>query len=142
MKTAKTFLLATVAAASFSVLPTGAASANQQTPETSGMTTEPQPSTLNDIQVSPFGSCGQTFDPLLPGAGQAHWTLRCKNGNITVEGWVQDNYGDGECVAVKAHFPGEIWEYSKSACTKGLRLEFKWTHPGDIADVYLYEHDA
>lgn len=142
MKTDKILLLAAVTAAGFSVLPTGIASADSQMPDAPAVTIEPQPSTPNNIRVASFGGCGQTFDPILPGAGQAHWALACKNGNITVDGWVQDNYDDGECVAVKAHFPGGIWEYSDSVCTKGLRIKFKWTHPGDMVDVYLYEHVA
>ncbi|WP_189744584.1 hypothetical protein [Streptomyces nojiriensis] len=90
--------------------------------------------------VSPdrqFGGCGQSFDPWIWG-GEAHWVNSCKNGKITVQGWVKDTDGlDNECVYVVAKFAADITEVSRDACGGGNKVAFKWTHAGSIADVEL-----
>lgn len=89
--------------------------------------------------ASTQAACGANRDTSTSGA-QAYWIVRCSKGNITVEGWVKDISADGECAQVKAHFPGDIWEFSQDACPKNTKKSFKWTHPGDIVDIYLFEH--
>ncbi|GHE29527.1 hypothetical protein GCM10017673_35220 [Streptosporangium violaceochromogenes] len=119
-----------LAALSFGVIPASVASAASPA----------QPAPSGD-PVRPFGACGQTFSPSVPG-GKAFWRLSCSRGSITVTGWVEDTDEDTQCAQVKAHFPGGIWEYSRNACPLGARETFTWTHPGDIADVYLFTHAA
>lgn len=85
----------------------------------------------------PAGGCGQSYNPTIPG-GEAHWDLSCGGGMITVSGWVRDTDADGQCAAVKATFAGGQTEVSRRACPEGDRQTFSWTHPGAIADVYLY----
>ncbi|MER6916893.1 hypothetical protein ABT354_35055 [Streptomyces sp. NPDC000594] len=82
------------------------------------------------------GTCGQSFNPELWG-GKAHWVNSCRNGKITVKGWVQDTSDDGECVYVVGVFNNDITKVSGYACTKGQRVSFNWTHAGTIADVTL-----
>ncbi|GAA5615378.1 hypothetical protein CP981_04215 [Streptomyces platensis] len=86
----------------------------------------------------PNGHCGQTFDPTTDGA-TAHWTLDCSGGQITVKGWYQDDELDGDCVGVKAHFADGSTKRSETCDGWGSKKSFKWTRPGSIADVYLYE---
>ena len=82
------------------------------------------------------GTCGQTFSPSISG-GKASWTLTCSDGNITMKGWVEDTSADGECAHVKGIFNNNIVHDAK-ACPKGTRTPFSWTHPGTIANGYLY----
>jgi len=85
------------------------------------------------------GSCGDIKNPAI-GAGRAHWELHCKDGRITVSGWVQDTRADGQCVKVQAKFEGSITEYSDAACPKNVTRNFRWSHPGSIVDVYLFAY--
>ncbi|MBB5912545.1 hypothetical protein BJY24_001412 [Nocardia transvalensis] len=89
----------------------------------------------------PEGTCGGVYNPSI-GAGKAHWELHCKNGAITVSGHVTDTRSDGQCVKVKAVFEGQTTEYSAAACPKDTTRNFSWTHPGSIADVYLFAYHA
>jgi hypothetical protein len=86
-------------------------------------------------------SCGTIANPTVPGA-KAHWELQCDGGKITVTGWVQDTSADGKCAKVKAVFASGTTEYSNAACPKNDKDGFTWSHPGSIADVYLYTYDV
>ncbi|GAB3905636.1 hypothetical protein GCM10029964_101180 [Kibdelosporangium lantanae] len=87
----------------------------------------------------PFASCGATLNPST-GSAHAHWDVTCKNGEVTVSGYVQHDFGGG-CAYVKAVFEGQITEKSAQSCGfwGGPKKSFKWTHPGSIADAYLTE---
>ncbi|WP_182873784.1 hypothetical protein [Microbispora sp. H10670] len=85
--------------------------------------------------------CGAIKNTTLSGS-RAHWELICDGGLITVTGWVQDMDADGRCAKVKAVFASGTTEYSEAACPKGVKKNFTWSHPGAIADVYLYEYDV
>lgn len=89
--------------------------------------------------VSPDASCGATLNPST-GSAHAHWNVTCKNGEVTVSGYVQHDVGSG-CAYVKATFEGQITETSKQSCGfwGGSQVHFSWTHPGSIADAYLTE---
>src|SRR5437868_13169958 len=98
------------------------------------------------VQASPHpgaarGGCGEVRNPSISGA-RAHWELSCRNGEITVSGWVEDTSSNGRCAKVKAKFASGNTEYSNAACPKNDRENFRWSHPGSIADVYLYEYDV
>ena len=88
------------------------------------------------------GSCGGHYHPTVTSggedAGEADWTLSCKNGFITFSGWVKDLNADGYCAQVKAVFNDGIAEFSARACPKGTVKRFSWRHPGSVADGYLY----
>jgi hypothetical protein len=85
------------------------------------------------------GGCNDIKNPVI-GAGRAHWELSCKDGKITVAGWVKDTRADGQCVKVQAQFEGQITEYSEAACPKNVTRNFRWSHPGSIVDVYLFAY--
>ncbi|TNC23420.1 hypothetical protein [Amycolatopsis alkalitolerans] len=89
--------------------------------------------------VGPFASCGATLNPST-GSAHAHWDVTCRNGEVTVSGYVQHDGGSG-CAYVKAVFEGQITEKSRQSCGfwGGSKVSFKWTHPGSIADAYLTE---
>lgn len=87
------------------------------------------------------GGCGEIRNPKTSGA-RAHWELSCRGGRITVSGWVQDTDADGQCARVKAVFASGTTEFSERACPKNVKKYFNWSHPGAIADVYLYEFDV
>ncbi|MEO5875296.1 MAG: hypothetical protein ABIS86_05085 [Streptosporangiaceae bacterium] len=87
----------------------------------------------------PRGTCGGIYNPATS-AGKAHWELDCKDGKITVSGWVQDTNADGRYAKVKAIFEGQITEYSAAACPKNNKKYFSWAHPGSLVDVYLYSY--
>ncbi|WP_405160728.1 hypothetical protein OG203_30695 [Nocardia sp. NBC_01499] len=102
--------------------------------------TEPAATPASDNPpVEPRGTCGAIANPVI-GAGRAHWELHCHNGAVTVSGFVTDTRADGQCVKVKAVFEGSITEYSAAACPKGSTKNFSWTHPGSLADVYLFAY--
>jgi hypothetical protein len=84
----------------------------------------------------PQGRCGESFNPVLWG-GKAHWANSCRNGKITVKGWVEDTGDDDECVYVVGEFNNDITDVSRYACYKGERVTFSWTHAGTIANVTL-----
>lgn len=88
----------------------------------------------------PMGQCGQSYNPTTS-QSSAHWDIGCKNGEVTVSGWVQHNFG-GDCAKVKASFEGEVTEYSGGSCGfwGGPKVNFHWSHPGSIADVYLMDY--
>jgi len=87
----------------------------------------------------PLASCGATLNPST-GSAHAHWNVTCKNGEVTVAGYVKHDAGGG-CAYVKAVFEGQITETSKQSCGffGGDTVHFSWTHPGSIADAYLTE---
>jgi hypothetical protein len=89
--------------------------------------------------VTPEASCGATLNPHT-GSAHAHWDVTCKNGEVTIAGYVQHDSGPG-CAYVKAEFEGQITETSKQSCGffGGPQVKFSWTHPGSIADAYLTE---
>jgi hypothetical protein len=84
-------------------------------------------------------SCGATLNPST-GSAHAHWDVNCKNGEVTISGYVKHDFGGG-CAYVKAVFEGQITEQSRQSCGfwGGPQINFKWTHPGSIADAYLTE---
>jgi hypothetical protein len=88
----------------------------------------------------PAGQCAQSYNPTTS-QSSAHWDIGCKNGEVTVSGWVQHNFGS-DCAKVKAVFEGQITEYSGGSCGfwGGKKVYFKWTHPGSLADVYLMDY--
>ncbi|MFN2494322.1 MAG: hypothetical protein ABR608_00205 [Pseudonocardiaceae bacterium] len=89
--------------------------------------------------VAPMGGCGDTRNVYTSGA-EAHWTINCGAGQVSVTGWVKDTDADGQCAQVYAHFPANnSWKYSAKACPKGTVKEFTLTGPGSSADVYLRE---
>lgn len=89
--------------------------------------------------VIPDASCGATLNPST-GSAHAHWDVTCKNGEVTISGYVKHDIGGG-CAYVKAVFEGQITVKSKESCGTfgGPQVNFKWTHPGSIADAYLTE---
>jgi invasion protein IalB len=89
--------------------------------------------------MSPAARCGATLNPST-GSAHAHWDVTCKNGEVTISGYVQHD-GGGGCAYVKAVFEGQITEKSAESCGfwGGPQKSFKWTHPGSIADAYLTE---
>jgi len=86
------------------------------------------------------GSCGDTLDPSIS-AGRAHWTLTCSGGQITMKGYVKDTSPDNECVGVKGKFAGGETETRENCKGWGESVSFSWTHPGSLADGYLYNFD-
>lgn len=88
--------------------------------------------------VSVSGACGETYDPSVNGV-KGHWVLSCSAGQITAEGWVEDTQLDGNCVGARAKFASGETEQVQSCDGLGSRAHFKWTDPGAIADVYIYE---
>lgn len=112
----------------------GAASAALMTsPATAS---QPQP----DVLLRPDASCGATLNPSTS-RSHAHWDVTCHNGEVTVSGYVQHDFGSG-CSRVKAVFEGQITERSAASCGfwGGPKRTFSWTHPGSIADAYLYDY--
>ncbi|MFJ2610489.1 hypothetical protein ACIO13_36885 [Streptomyces sp. NPDC087425] len=89
--------------------------------------------------AKPEGHCGQSFTAETDGA-TAHWSLDCSGGQITVDGWYQDDEPDGDCVGVKAYFADGSTKRNQTCDGWGSKRSFKWTAPGSIADVYLYEY--
>ncbi|GAA3037645.1 hypothetical protein [Streptosporangium longisporum] len=124
----KTLLVAGVAAATAFVA----------TPAAYAASPSPQP-TSDSARV--LGGCGQIRNVTTSGA-RAHWELSCDSGLITVSGWLQDTDADGQCAKVKAVFASGTTEFSSPACPDGVKKHFSWSHPGAIADVYLYEYDV
>lgn len=88
------------------------------------------------------GTCGQTFDPQISGA-KAYWQVNCRNGNVWINGWVEDTASDGQCAKVKATYPnGDTW-FSAPACPKGDRENFASpAKKGGSVNAYLYEYDV
>lgn len=97
------------------------------------------------IPVHVYGSCGDVLNPST-NYSHAHWTVSCRNGEVTVDGYVKHDGGAYRpCAAVKATFEGQINEKSGDSCGSaggafsGPTINFKWTHPGSIADAYLFD---
>ena len=89
--------------------------------------------------VAPLGGCGETRDVRTSGA-EAHWTINCGAGRVSVDGWVKDTDADGQCAQVYAYFPADgSTKYSAKACPEGDVKEFTLTGPGSSANVYLRE---
>ncbi|SFQ41826.1 hypothetical protein SAMN05421810_10763 [Amycolatopsis arida] len=89
-----------------------------------------------------MGTCGETYDPSVTGAA-AHWELSCSDGKIRVKGWVEGTFPpDGMCAKVKARFASGVTEYSGEVGDPWDKVYFDWAHPGQIADVYLFEYDC
>jgi hypothetical protein len=72
--------------------------------------------------------------------------VSCRDGSVTVEGYVQHDGGAYRpCAAVKATFEGQINEKSGDSCgslgggLSGPVVSFQWSHPGSIADAYLFD---
>jgi hypothetical protein len=95
--------------------------------------------------ASPNASCGATLNPSTT-YSSAHWTVSCRDGKVTIAGYVQHHVGACRpCAAVKATFEGQINEQSADSCgaagggLSGPIINFSWTHPGSIADAYLFD---
>jgi hypothetical protein len=87
------------------------------------------------------GTCGDNFNPTVPGA-KAHWEISCLSGNkVRIEGWVEDTRSDGKCAKVSANING-VTKRSAAACPKGDREEFEWTANGRTINAELYTYDA
>lgn len=93
------------------------------------------------IRPTPQAGCGETLDPSVNGV-KGHWTLDCSGGQITVDGWVEDTQFDGNCVGARGKFASGETERTGTCDGHGSRAYFHWTHPGAIADVYIYEYDG
>jgi hypothetical protein len=119
---------------------TGGLAIGTATPS-SAETSPPSPHASPRAVPTPLGTCGGIYNPVI-GAGKAHWELSCRDGKITVSGYVQDTRADSQCVKVQAMFEGGITEYSHAACPKGDKRNFSWAHPGSIADVQLFAYDV
>lgn len=91
-----------------------------------------------EVSVTPMAGCGENMEASLNGA-YARWTLSCSGGQITVSGFVEDKAPDNDCVGVRGEFASGETERVESCDGWGSRRDFTWTHPGSIADVYLYE---
>lgn len=92
------------------------------------------------IQQARRGGCGDTLDPEVNGV-RGHWTLDCSGGQITVDGDVEDIQYDGNCVGARGEFASGETERTGTCEGYGSRAYFRWTHPGSIADVYIYEYE-
>ncbi len=92
------------------------------------------------VPNSSRGGCGDTLDPVVNGV-RGHWTLNCSGGQITVDGWVEDIQLDGNCVGARGEFASGETERAGTCDGYGSRANFRWTHPGAIADVYIYEYE-
>lgn len=88
----------------------------------------------------PMAQCGQSYSPTTS-QSSAHWDISCRNGEVTVSGWVKHDFGS-DCAKVKAIFEGQITEYSAGSCGfwGGTKQTFRWSHPGSIVDVYLMDY--
>jgi hypothetical protein len=91
--------------------------------------------------AAPLGGCGDNLESTLNGA-YAQWTLSCSGGQITVNGRVDDTGLDGQCVGVRGEFASGETERVENCGGWNTSANFNWTHPGSIADVYLYEFDG
>ncbi|GAA0299422.1 hypothetical protein GCM10010302_42490 [Streptomyces polychromogenes] len=98
------------------------------------------PTTASAAPTGVTGACGTTNAAYTSGA-EAHWTIQCSGGNVSVTGWVKDTDADGQCAQVYAYFPYTgNWKYSARACPKGDVKEFTLTDQGSTgANVYLRE---
>ena len=85
------------------------------------------------------GGCGDVRDVYTSGA-EAHWTIGCTSGQISVTGWLKDTDADGQCAQTYAYFPlyGST-QYSRKVCGKGNSEEFWFSDEGTSANVYLRE---
>lgn len=68
---------------------------------------------------------------------RARWELTCADGQITMTGWVDDVRSDGKCAYVRGEFSNGT-ELAKDCPADGPREEFKWTHPGNIANGFAF----
>lgn len=92
-------------------------------------------------EVVPLGGCGDNKEAQING-GYARWTLSCSGGQITVSGYVEDIGLDGDCVGVRGEFASGETERVENCDGWHTTKDFNWTHPGSIADVYLYKFDG
>ena len=100
---------------------------------------------VDDPPMTINASCGSVFNVSVgkpTNQATAHWELTCKDGKVKVAGWVKDTSADGQCAKVKAVFQGQVTEFSDAACPKNVKKNFSWSHPGSIADVYLFTYDV
>jgi hypothetical protein len=72
----------------------------------------------------------------------ARWSLTCSGGQITVEGWYRDDEPDGDCVGVVAYFADGSNKRSQTCAGWRTKKTFKWSAPGSLVDVYLYEYEG
>ncbi|MET8221320.1 hypothetical protein [Streptomyces hirsutus] len=71
-------------------------------------------------------SCPKTRDVTIDGA-VAHWTLKCKDTRLYVDGWVKDTRHDAMCARVTIeHKYGVDWP---QACGSGKRVTFHKSYP-------------
>jgi len=125
---------ALVASALFMTISDATASLGRESANSSGVIqNSDSPST-----IPTRGGCGQTFNPDIRGRAEAHWTLSCSGGKITMTGWVKDTKSDGKCAYVKAVFSDGSSPTPAKACPSGDKTSFSWSGPGSLADGYLY----
>lgn len=99
------------------------------------------PVTASAPPPSTQGSCGDNLEASLNGA-YGRWSLSCNGGQITVSGYVQDTLPDGDCAGARGEFASGETETATTCAGVNSRADFTWTHPGSIADVYIYEFAA
>ncbi|WP_318212424.1 hypothetical protein [Streptomyces sp. SJL17-1] len=71
-------------------------------------------------------SCPTSRDVRIDGA-LAHWTLKCTDTRLYVDGWVKDTRADAMCARVTIeHKYGVDWP---QACGSGKRVTFRESYP-------------
>jgi hypothetical protein len=86
--------------------------------------------------VQPHGTCGQVFDVFISGA-EAHWTLDCFGGKITMSGRVDDTRADGKCAELKVVMP-DATHFVRNCPATSPPTTFSYTATGNTAYGYLY----
>jgi hypothetical protein len=89
--------------------------------------------------IAAAATCGNT-ENVRTGGAEAHWTINCGGGGVSVDGWVKDTDADGQCAQVYAFFPADgSTQYSPRACPEGNVKHFNLRGPGGSANVRLRE---
>ncbi|OLF12527.1 hypothetical protein [Actinophytocola xanthii] len=96
-----------------------------------------------DGEVTVQGTCGDSFTPeIVDGWGfvtaRAYWSVWCSNGNVYMEGWVDDARSDGACAAVRGEFPNNPTQVAHNCPADSPRTEFTFKGTGRIVNGYLF----
>jgi invasion protein IalB len=80
-------------------------------------------------------SCPSSWEPTVPGA-KGKWTLSCKNGALSINGWIEDTRADGRCARLQIETAKGTRE-TITACGKGTRTNFQKVYRNESSATLL-----
>ncbi|MEU3975762.1 hypothetical protein [Streptomyces bacillaris] len=80
-------------------------------------------------------SCPSSWEPTVPGA-KGKWTLSCKNGALSVNGWIEDTRADARCARLQIKTAKGTSD-TITACGKNTRKNFQKVYQNESSASVL-----